>query len=172
MRTVWLLALPGCFLSPIPDSRTPQDRAHELDAKCRSADVRAAVARPESVERDIVYVAGGPNGREARFRGARIHLGPAVGASHEAIERGLMCHQADVVLGRAPTRDDDPYVLPGHWLAIEVESTGDGFVAHVRAERIDDAKAVLDRAQTFDRQSAPASAGPASPPLGQPLPLQ
>lgn len=178
MRSVWaLLALmtPGCFLSPIPDTRTAVDRARELEGKCRDADERPASAAPEGVEPDVVYVNGGPNGREARFRGARIRLAPSAGGSSETVERSLRCRQADVTLGRARPRDDDPYVLPGRWLSIDVESSGDGFLVHVRADRLEDARIVLDRAEAFARrgQSRPASAGaPASPPPGQPLPLQ
>jgi hypothetical protein len=75
-------------------------------------------------------------------------------ASRESIARTLECHQASVTLGEAQASADDPYVLPGRWLDIDVESEGDGFAAVVAVDRLEDAREVLDRARRFARGSA------------------
>jgi hypothetical protein len=67
----------------------------------------------------------------------------------DALAQRLECHEARVVLGVNPPVASDPYVLEGAWLAIDVDSTGDGLVAAVRANAIDDARRVLDRAREF-----------------------
>ena len=170
------VTLVACFLSPLPDVRTPADRAHELDAKCRG--VPESLAAPflspaaiDGVEPATAYVMGGPNGHESRLRGARIHFRPLPGATKESIARALECHAAGVVLGRIGAREDDPYTLPGRWLVIEVESERDGFVAVVTSDDLDDARRVLERARALGRArvqpppaSAPPSAAPVSPP--------
>ena len=152
----------GCrTLLPIPDLRTPVDRAHELDDKCKhvTSDAVAAIVAPaviDSVEPALSYTSSGPVDRQAHLRGATIHLRPLPSASREWIERALECHQANVTLGGSQAAVDDPYVLAGRWLDIGVESEGDGFVAFVRVDRLEDAREVLERARRFAR-------GPASP---------
>jgi hypothetical protein len=63
--------------------------------------------------------------------------------------RSLECHESRVLLGRVPARTDDPYVLEGTWLGIDVDSEGDGFVVSVRVDEIEAARRVLERAQRF-----------------------
>jgi hypothetical protein len=155
----------GCVvLSPIvPDTRTPIDRAHEVEPRCRhfSDAIAAQLYTPEAVDRvdaAYSYVATG-NDRRANLRGAAIHVRPVPGLSQEAMTRSLECHQASIVLGTAPSVPDDPYVLPGHWLDLDVSSEGDGFVAYARTNSIADARLVLDRARRF---AAARSAPPRS----------
>src|SRR5262245_59939853 len=127
----WLLPalLAGCFLSPVRDTPTPADFARAVEPKCRNVgEVQTVI---DSVEPALSYTLGGPNGREAHMRGARIHLQPLAGQTREALARALECHEAAVVLGRAAARPDDPYVLPDRWLAIDVASEDDGFVVLV-----------------------------------------
>jgi hypothetical protein len=102
----------------------------------------------ETVEPAYSTVPSG-NDRAIRLRGARLHLRPALNVSAEALQRTLECHQARVTLGDAPASADDPYVLPGAWLDIDVDSSGDGMVAAVLVDRFEDARRVLDRARTF-----------------------
>jgi hypothetical protein len=144
------------MLLPWPDTRTPVDRAHELDDKCRHVAIGDAstVASPgviDSVEPAYSYVAAGPADHETHLRGARIHLRPLPAASRESFQRSLECHQAHVTLGATQALTNDPYVLPGRWVDIDVDSEGDGFVALVRVDHLDDAKEVLDRARRFAR---------------------
>jgi hypothetical protein len=144
----------GCFLSPVPDTRTPADRAREIDPKCRGvAETEAApllsAASIDGVEPSYSYVLGGPNRREARFCGARIHIQPVPGATRESIVRALECHEASVLLGRVTLKENDPYTLPDRWLSIDVESERDGFAIDVRSDDTDDARRVLDRARIF-----------------------
>lgn len=148
------LSLLGCALSPIPDTRTPSDFAHGMESKCRdfSEDQIAAMLTPasiDSVDADYVYVMGGPNGRSARLRGARLHLRPAPGASPESLTRALECHEANVVLGRTRSPIDDPYVLADRWLDIKVASEGDSFVTLVTTDDFDAAQEILARAKRF-----------------------
>jgi hypothetical protein len=150
-----LLGLPlgGCMLSPLPDTRTPVDHAREVEPLCKnlSDSVTAQLYSPEAVERvdpAYSYVASG-NDRRPNLRGAAIHVRPLPGLSPESMTRSLECHQASITLGGAPTRADDPYVLPGRWLDLDVSSEGDGFVAYARINSIPDAREVLDRARRF-----------------------
>ncbi len=149
------VSLVGCrMLLPWPDTRTPVDRAREIEDKCKHVAVveAAGAASPgviDSVEPAYSYVSAGPADRAAHLRGARIHLRPSPAASRESLQRSLECHQVQVTLGAAQALADDPYVLPGRWVDIDVDSEGDGFVAQVRVDRFDDAREVLDRARRF-----------------------
>jgi hypothetical protein len=162
-RPILLLAacLVACSGVPflVPDTRTPAYRAREVEPKCK--DFGEAAVAPmlapsaiDMVEPAYSYVKSGPVDREARLRGARIRIKPLPGFSKETIERSVECHQARVVLGQAPALADDPYVLPDHWLDIDVESEGDGFAVLVRSDETDTARQLLARAQRY--ASAPA----------------
>jgi hypothetical protein len=148
------LGLVGCrALLPVPDLRTPVDRAHELEPRCKGFDA-AAVApllagdAVDKVEPAYSYVQSG-NDRRVNLRGAQIHVRPLPGLSRESIERSLECHQVGAVLGAEKIAADDPYVLPGRWVSLDVDSEGDGFVVLVRVDALDDAKEILARARTF-----------------------
>ncbi len=137
----------------LPDSRTPLDRAREVAPRCaRQADAAdAGLLSPslvESVEPAYSVVASG-NDRLVHLRGARLRLRPLPGVSVEAIQRALECHQVRVTMGTEGELPSDPYVLPGAWLDVTVESVGDGFLAAVRADGFDRAQSVLDRARGF-----------------------
>ena len=153
----WLLgaavAFAGCFLSPIPDLRTPADRARELDGKCRGfSDVASAPALTpggvDTVEADFAHVPTG-NTSEERLQGAKIHLRPLAGATTQALQRTLECHERAAVLAAATAPANDPFVLPGRWLDVDVGTEADGFVAVVRADNLGDAKRVLARARSY-----------------------
>ncbi len=162
MRLV-LLALSGGLAAGLacgkipgltPDMRTPADHAREIEPRCQGFGEEAAApllspAAVDSVEPAYSYVKSGPNDREARLRGARIHVKPLAGLSRESMARTLECHEARVTLGKAEARVDDPYVLPGTWLDLDVDSEGDGFVVQVRTDVTDPARRVLERAQRF-----------------------
>jgi hypothetical protein len=148
------LCVASCFLSPLPDLRTPADRARQVAPKCTqdAAGGASDALLPsgiESVQPSYAYVASSSTMREARLRGARLFLRPAPGLSRESLQRSLECHQSRVVLGGERELPDDPYVLPGAWLDIGAASTGDGFVVDVQADTFQDAQRVLDRARRF-----------------------
>ncbi len=154
-------ALVGCsgipFLSP--DMRTPADHAREVEPKCQGfGDETAAplLARSaiDSVEPAYSHVQSGPVSQEARLRGARLHVRPLPGLSREAMDRSLECHEARVMLGRVAAGPDDPYVLEGNWLDIDVDSEGDGFVVSVLGGDADTARRVLERAKRFAAATA------------------
>lgn len=138
----------------VPDTRTATDRARELEPRCKdfTEDRVQAMLSPaaiDSVEPAYSYVQSGASSREARLRGARIHVKPLTGFSRESLARGLECHESRVVLGRASASPDDPYVLPDHWLDVDVDSEGDGFVVLVRIQEMDLARQVMARARRF-----------------------
>jgi hypothetical protein len=153
LLSVCLVACSGVpFL--MPDSRTAADRAHQIEPKCK--DFGEAAVAPmlapsaiDAVEPAYSYVNSGPVDREARLRGARIRIKPLAGFSKETIARSVECHEARVVLGQASAPTDDPYVMPQHWLDIDVESEGDGFAVLVRTDEMDTARQVLARAQRY-----------------------
>lgn len=156
MSRVSLVLLPilaGCFLSPIPDTRTPVDRARELASRCNGfsdASSSPALSRNgiDFVEPAYAHVASG-NSSEQRLRGARIHLRPLPGATQQSLARSLECHEWSVVLGRSEAIVDDPFVLPNRWIEVDVAPEADGFAALVRADTIDDARQILERARRF-----------------------
>jgi hypothetical protein len=148
-----LLAACGGWFPLLPDTRTPTDFARAMAEKCahepeERATAAASASLVESVEPAYSTVPSG-NDRAIRLRGARLHLRPALNESAQAFQRSLECHQARVTLGDGPAIADDPYVLDGAWLDIDVDSGGDGLVASVLSDRFDDAKRVLERARTF-----------------------
>lgn len=152
------LLLPACRYNPLlPDMRTPADFARDVAPRCdgftdEGAAVLLSPGAIEAVEPSVAHVKSGPNDREARLRGARIHVRPAQGLSPESIARSLECHESRVVLGTSAAPADDPYSLAGRWLDIHVDSEGDGFVVRVEPEASGDADAareVLERARRF-----------------------
>jgi hypothetical protein len=52
-------------------------------------------------------VQSGPGDREARLRGARIHVAPLPGLSRESIARALECHESRAVLGEVSVQSRD-----------------------------------------------------------------
>ncbi|MDP9150980.1 MAG: hypothetical protein M3O36_13705 [Myxococcota bacterium] len=147
--SVWMA---GCFLSPLPDTRTPADFAQALERRCASvsddsSEAMRAPAIVESVEPAYSFVSSASMDRQAILRGARVHLRPLPGLSRESLQRSLECHQAGVVLGKWHAPPNDPYTLPGEWLEVEAQSEGDGFVINVRAHARPQAELVLDRAR-------------------------
>jgi hypothetical protein len=145
----------GCrIFSPIPDMRTPADRAHEIEPKCKDLPGPSALAllpksAIDSVEPAYSYVHSGPMSPEARLRGSRIHVRPAAGMSPETLTRSLECHEVAVTLGREQATEGDPYVLPDRWVDIDVESEKDGFAVLVRGDSFVDAQTILVRARRF-----------------------
>jgi hypothetical protein len=148
------LILTGCgsvLGAVLPDTRTASDRAHEVEPRCKGfpeagAAPLIAPASIEHVEPENSFVQSG-NDRRANLTGARIYLVPMASQSSETITRSLECHQMRATLKQVEVHDDDPYVLPGRWLDIDVHSEGDGFSVRVTTDSIADAKRVLDRAE-------------------------
>jgi len=140
-------------LSPIPDLRSPADHARELDARCRDFSDHASApaltpAGIDAVEADYAHVPTG-NGSEQRLQGAKLHLRPLAGATAQSLQRTLECHERGAVLGTSVPSPEDPFVLPGRWLDLDVGTEADGFVAVVRADNLGDAKEVLARARRY-----------------------
>jgi hypothetical protein len=151
---VGALALPACaFFSPIPDARSPVDRAHEIDVQCR--ELSEATAAPDvsktaidSVEPLQSHVQSG-NNSETRLLGAKIHVRPLPGLTRELLARELQCHEARVLLGKAPPLVDDPYSAAPAWVDISADSEGNGFAVSVESFDFDTANAELARARRY-----------------------
>jgi hypothetical protein len=152
-RSFLLLGLAGCHFF-VPDSRTPADIAREVASRCGGFTEEAAApllspAAIDAVEPAYSYVQSGPGDRQARLRGARIHLRPVAAMSRESIARSLECHESRVVLGSTPAPKDDPYAVADRWLDIDVDSEKDGFVVRVENDDLPSAQDVLERAKRF-----------------------
>ncbi len=151
-----LATLFGCGVFA-PGARNSADRAHEVEPKCVGV-TDASVARmtnPASiaaVEPVYGYALGGPNGRQARLRGAKLHLSSEAGLTKEAIRRTLQCHQARVLLGMSTPQLNDPYALPDQWVDIAVNTGDDGWLVEVASDETDDARTILDRARQYSSQ--------------------
>jgi hypothetical protein len=152
---VWALLslVAGCHFF-VPDTRTPADRARELVTRCQGFTDEAAAtllspAAIDSVEPAYSYVQSGPGDRQARLRGARIHLMPIAALSRESMARSFECHESRFLLGTLRRFADDPYALTGQWLDIDVDSEKDGFVVLVQTDDLPAAREVLERARRF-----------------------
>ena len=136
------------------DFRSPATRAQGLASRCSNYWVERTPllftpSTIEKVEGAYSYVQSGAMNREARLRGALLHLGPEPGLTREALQRAVECHQAHVLLGREKELPHDPYTLAGQWLDIDANSEGDGFTVAVQTDKFPTAKEVLDRAREF-----------------------
>ena len=102
----------------------------------------------ESVQAAYMHVNAGAGG-DLRLRGVNLHMRPTVNTPVGVLQRTLECHEAAVILGDATELPDDPFVLPGAWLDIDVTSTNEGLMAAVRSDSPDDARRVVERAHKF-----------------------
>lgn len=152
------IALAGCkslwWFPLLPDRRTPVDRAHELDDACEE-DAGPSLAgdalSPSIIERvqaAYLHINQGAGG-DLRLRGVNLQLRPAVNMPVGVLQRALECHEAAVTLGHAPELPEDPYVLPGFWLDIDVSATSHGLLVAVLTDHPDAARSVVARAHNF-----------------------
>jgi hypothetical protein len=151
------IALSGCgscsWFPLLPDNRTTVDRAHELDDICAedAGPLPADALSPsviESVQAAYMHVNQGAGG-DLRLRGVNLHMRPTVNMPVGVLQRALECHEAAVTLGNAAELPEDPYVLPGFWLEIDVSATNQGLMAAVLTDSPDDARRVVERAHKF-----------------------
>jgi hypothetical protein len=155
----WALAgatTAACAYNPLfPDPRGAEQRAHELDDRCaRTSEATDAPALSPAVVEGVEPAYGAVqsgNDRAFRLRGARLRIAPRPEFSTESLRRSLECHEARVTLGGAAPLADDPFVLAGSWIDIDVSSTGDGFVVAVVVDDIPKARVVLARARSYAR---------------------
>jgi hypothetical protein len=151
------IALSGCgscsWFPLLPDNRSTVDRAHELADSCEedAGSLAADALSPsiiESVQAAYMHVNQGAGG-DLRLGGVNLHMRPTVNMPVGVLQRALACHQAAVTLGSAPELPEDPYVLPGRWLEIDVSPTNQGLMAAVLTDSPDDARRVIERAHKF-----------------------
>jgi hypothetical protein len=157
--SIALLCLSSCSWVPwwfplVPDKRTAVDHAHELDDLCEddsgplAADDELSPAIIQRVEAAYIHVNQGAGG-DLRLHGVNLHMRPTVNVPVGVMQRSLACHEAAVTLGKAAELPEDPYVLPGKWLDIDVSVTNHGLVVAVLTDSPDDARRVVERAHRF-----------------------
>jgi len=88
-------------------------------------------------------------GGDLRLGGVNLHMRPTVNMPVGVLQRALACHEAAVTLGNAPELPQDPYVLPGTWLEIDVSATNQGLMAAVLTDSPEKARRVIERAHMF-----------------------
>jgi len=151
------IALSGCgscsWFPLLPDNRTPVDRAHELDDRCGgdAGSFAAEALSPSVIERvqaAYIHVNQGAGG-DLRLRGVNLHMQPTLDMPVAVLQRTLTCHEAAVTLGHTPELPDDPYVLPGSWVEIDVSASNLGLMAAVLTDSPDDARRIVERAHKF-----------------------
>jgi hypothetical protein len=87
---------------------------------------------------------------EARVNGATLVLQPPPGVTTERMSRTLQCHAARAALGQIGTSlRNDPFVLPGSWLDINVLPQPDGYAVTITAKDIAQGLSVLRNANAF-----------------------
>jgi hypothetical protein len=119
------------------DDASPADRAAQVLGLRGLLDVAPLIATVRKYK--------GMEG--SRLVGVEIRYAAPPGVTPMWLQRELECHQADVVLGRAPARPDDPYVAPDEWLALDVGAVGSALVVQVSAASRGAATASVERAR-------------------------
>jgi hypothetical protein len=88
---------------------------------------------------------------EARVNGATLVVQPPAGVTADRMTRALQCHSARAVLSQTkePSFADDPFVLPGSWLDINVEQMQGRYAVTIAARNVHDGLRVLENANAF-----------------------
>ncbi|HXX68461.1 MAG TPA: hypothetical protein VEK07_14830 [Polyangiaceae bacterium] len=149
-----------------PPAQSPADRAAFMEKTRCGADVDENAIAPvldakavEGVSPMYATVDFNKSGEQSQLRGATLRVSALPGVTAEWLDRALECHGARVVLGLTkPATPDDPFVLPGSILDIDVRPAKDGFLVGVAGFSAQDARKILDRAQAFGKaKTAPPS---------------
>jgi hypothetical protein len=72
----------------------------------------------------------------------------------ESLDRALECHSAKAALGDSHGAWDDPFFLPGSFVAIDVRAAGYGYEVAVSGASSDEGYAIMTRAQAFAKETA------------------
>jgi hypothetical protein len=145
----------GCAASAPPRSAAEQASAWDQN-QCASFRDDAAIAEVLSgraVERvDPLYEGVQSKSSSPRLEGAALSVRPIRGATAEWLNRSLECHGVERMLGRVTALGNttvDPFVLPGSFVHIRVQSSGDGFRVELSGTTIAEAREILSRADAF-----------------------
>lgn len=144
----------GCAASAPPRSAAEQASAWDQN-QCASFRDDAAIAEVLSgraVERvDPLYVGVQSKSSSPRLEGAVLSVRPIRGATAEWLNRSLECHGVERMLGRVTALGNavDPFVLPGSFVHIRVQSSGDGFRVELSGATISEGREILSRADAF-----------------------
>jgi len=153
----------ACAESAAQGARTPADRAAFMErTRCLADDDDKALAPVlgGSAVQDVqpLYSAlGGRSGPQSELRGVTLTIAALPGMTAEWLDRALECHGAKATLGHAPAASDDPFLLPGSALDIDVRTAKDGFDAAITGYSPDDARQILARATAFKARTAGAA---------------
>jgi len=141
------LATTSACVAFVPATHDPRAlAAAEAKRTCPGArDDVASIAPVDAVE--PLYVRRpSKSGHDTHLLGARLRLRPVAGVTPELLERALRCHQARAALGEIAHAEDDPWVVRGVWVKIEVEGHGAELIASVASDRGEEARAILAHA--------------------------
>jgi hypothetical protein len=154
----WLAAL-GLWVGGCQPARSPEsareEKARQLSAvECRDGSPEARAQRLHALRTVVAADAMYPERPNKPLRASpAIGVRMAVAASDNVapvfLEHEIECHEADVVLGRTPLTDDDPFVLPAEWVDARVEASGTQLVIELRPASGGAATEVVDRARRF-----------------------
>jgi hypothetical protein len=146
-------------------ARSPADAASFTERTRCGPDVKEGDLAPvfsghsvQSVGPLYATIEGGKSGTQAELRGAVLTLGAMPGQTAEWLDRELECHSARLTLGEAQSTPDDPFWLPGSIVDIDVRPTADGLVVGVAGYSADDARTLLEHAESFAKTRGPAAA--------------
>lgn len=130
------------------------DHARELDEICETdaGPLPVDALTPsaiESVQAAYMHVNQGA-GADLRLRGVNLHMQPTLNVPVAVLQRAVACHEAAVTMGSEPQLlPEDPYVLPGSWVEIDVSQTNLGLVVAVLSDSPDEARRIVERAHRF-----------------------
>jgi hypothetical protein len=162
LRSVALLLLGSAAACAPAMARTAQTAAAREAvverARCGMADDEKSldpVLRGEAVQSvEALYGDGAQRGPSSEVRGVSITVSALPGMTAESLGRDLQCHSAKAMLGDSHAAWDDPFDLPGSFVAIDVRAAGYGFEVAVAGSSSDEGYAILTRAQAFTKEMA------------------
>lgn len=154
----WLAAV-GLWVGACQPARSPasarEEKARQLSsAECRDGSPESRAQRLHALRATVAADAVYPERPNKPLRaspaiGARMAVAASENIAPVFLEHEIECHEADVVLGRTPMTDDDPFVLPAEWVDARVESAGTQLVIELRPASGGAATEVVDRARRF-----------------------
>jgi hypothetical protein len=146
-------------------ARSPADAAAFTERTRCGPDVAESDLTPvfsghsvQSVGPLYATIEGGKSGSQSQLRGAVLTFGALPGETAEWLDRELECHSARLTLGETQSTPDDPFWLAGSAVDIDVRPTSDGLVVGVAGYSPDDARAILEHAQSFAKTRGPSAA--------------
>jgi len=152
----------SCSSAPLAN-RSPAEEAAKTFAedRCEAPDVQETALVPifengvveasQPIYTAVTGMGAGAGGNYSQLIGASLKVTAIRGFTAEWLDRALECHSARRVLGKIPESwlPDDPFWLPGKTVDIEVAVDRAEFAVNVRGKNVNDAEAILSRANHY-----------------------